>query len=554
MKRSGTRYNLAQRLPRRKADKFNKVFNDNKKRMRSLWERKGVFYAQLDANNGKQYKYPLHEATTVPQAVTEMQALKKLQREGKLYPPGITQVMVAKEGTKECTGELKSIKEAIERYQSDRNTLQKKDPATCAREDSSLKKWVLGFGERPLSSVDAKMYKDYAIFCKEHAAQRPILRNFRGDDIKDLRALVLGLADESDPVSIWLMERLAGRIRALLACEEFPDAQEVARSRMARYLNRVCKGGCIYTAARFAAVRLRPETRRLLGRKPAEGRVPELNRLLLEDKFSPHLLRHPVKGRCSGRNIDLGIIAMNHVLDWATIEHWLPDDFRKPVWDPMAEEPAKDRLMEPEEIDRLCQAALLDQEALEMLDPRIRHLRAAQSVTGQNFHDYLRLLQWTGAREQETVRQRWSNVHWSEKNVRGYLHFPGEEAKAGGGEAAEPRDLTFSDQLEAHLREMHRRRDPGTDWIFPSDRHDGPILSFRKQLERVKKGTGIRDVTFQYFRHWFISHCVMAGIDYKTIAYWVSHRDGGVLIGRLYGHLDKAHPAKMAKKLSFHFE
>ena len=119
---------MAQRLPRRKAAQFNKVFNDNKKRMRSLWERKGVFYAQLDANNGKQYKYPLHEATTVPQAVTEMQALKKLQREGKLYPPGLTQVMVAKEGTKECTGEAKSIKDAIEGYQSDRNRLQKKDP------------------------------------------------------------------------------------------------------------------------------------------------------------------------------------------------------------------------------------------------------------------------------------------------------------------------------------------------------------------------------------------------------------------------------------------
>jgi hypothetical protein len=46
---------------------------------------------------------------------------------------------------------------------------------------------------------------------------------------------------------------------------------------------------------------------------------------------------------------------------------------------------------------------------------------------------------------------------------------------------------------------MHTRRDLGADWIFPSNRHDGPILSFRKQLERVKEATGIRDVTFQYF-------------------------------------------------------
>jgi len=100
---------------------------------------------------------------------------------------------------------------------------------------------------------------------------------------------------------------------------------------------------------------------------------------------------------------------------------------------------------------------------------------------------------------------------------------------------------------------MYKRRDPESDWMFPSDRHDGPVLSFRKQLERVKKETKIEDVTFQYFRHWFISHCVMACIDYKMIATWVSHRDGGVLIGRLYGHLDKEHPSKMAKKLSLHF-
>jgi hypothetical protein len=84
MKRSGTRYNVVERLPRRKVDKFNKVNNDKGQRARGLWERKGVFNAQLDANNGKQYKYPLHQATIVPQAVTEMQALKELQREGRL--------------------------------------------------------------------------------------------------------------------------------------------------------------------------------------------------------------------------------------------------------------------------------------------------------------------------------------------------------------------------------------------------------------------------------------------------------------------------------------
>ena len=74
-----------------------------KSKCAAFWERKGVFYAQLDANNGKQYKYPLPHAKTVSQAITEMQALKKIQREGKLFPPGITEAEAEKEDPKECT-------------------------------------------------------------------------------------------------------------------------------------------------------------------------------------------------------------------------------------------------------------------------------------------------------------------------------------------------------------------------------------------------------------------------------------------------------------------
>ena len=42
----------------------------------------------------------------------------------------------------------------------------------------------------------------------------------------------------------------------------------------------------------------------------------------------------------------------------------------------------------------------------------------------------------------------------------------------------------------------------------------------------------------------------MAGVPYMTIAEWVGHQDGGVLIGKVYGHLCKDHKADMAKKLS----
>jgi hypothetical protein len=135
--------------------------------------------------------------------------------------------------------------------------------------------------------------------------------------------------------------------------------------------------------------------------------------------------------------------------------------------------------------------------------------------------------------------------------------------------------------LEAHLLDMYSHRD-GDGWLFPSEK-GGPILRFYKNMatakkslrkkwlltakpaelkeekkqkeEADKKGKKWKPskwfdlVTFQWFRHYFIPHHVMAGMDFKTIATWVSHRDGGILIGKLYGHLNAAHHDNMVARL-----
>ena len=36
-------------------------------------------------------------------------------------------------------------------------------------------------------------------------------------------------------------------------------------------------------------------------------------------------------------------------------------------------------------------------------------------------------------------------------------------------------------------------------------------------------------------------------IDFKTIAAWVGHKDGGVLVAQTYGHLRDTHSMEMAK-------
>jgi len=42
----------------------------------------------------------------------------------------------------------------------------------------------------------------------------------------------------------------------------------------------------------------------------------------------------------------------------------------------------------------------------------------------------------------------------------------------------------------------------------------------------------------------------MAGIDFMTIAAWLGHKDGGILVGKVYGHLIDEHRQKMAAKLT----
>jgi hypothetical protein len=43
----------------------------------------------------------------------------------------------------------------------------------------------------------------------------------------------------------------------------------------------------------------------------------------------------------------------------------------------------------------------------------------------------------------------------------------------------------------------------------------------------------------------------MAGLDFMTIASWLGHRDGGVLVGKVYGHLADTHKQAAAQRLAF---
>jgi integrase len=79
-----------------------------------------------------------------------------------------------------------------------------------------------------------------------------------------------------------------------------------------------------------------------------------------------------------------------------------------------------------------------------------------------------------------------------------------------------------------------------------------PVFKIRdpkKALAAACKRLKLPNFGPRSLRRCFITRAVELGIDFKTIASWQGHRDGGVLIARTYSHLRNEHSDAMAKKL-----
>lgn len=57
--------------------------------------------------------------------------------------------------------------------------------------------------------------------------------------------------------------------------------------------------------------------------------------------------------------------------------------------------------------------------------------------------------------------------------------------------------------------------------------------------------------THHSLRHYFVSNAIEAGADFKVIAAWVGHKDGGILVAKTYGHLRDTHSHEMARRMTF---
>ena len=260
-----------------------------------------------------------------------------------------------------------------------------------------------------------------------------------------------------------------------------------------------------------------------------DSRVDRITTATIADYVDRRLKGGSFGGRALGpvaeRTADLDLIALRNVLNKAVEDGYLRELPKMPKLHPA---PApKRRLLLPTQFEQLVNAAL-----------------TVCVKNGRQVADYLQFLAFSGSREQEALRIRVPDVEFGNARV----HIGND----GLSKNWESRTVEFNPKLEALLADMFKRRPPDSSWLFPSPRRgdrDEHAKSFRESLKIARRAAGLEWVGFHDLRHYFCSMCVMAGIDFMTIAGWLGHKDGGILVGKVYGHLLDEHRKKAASRV-----
>ncbi|MEX0325393.1 MAG: tyrosine-type recombinase/integrase [Puniceicoccaceae bacterium] len=167
----------------------------------------------------------------------------------------------------------------------------------------------------------------------------------------------------------------------------------------------------------------------------------------------------------------------------------------------------------------------------------ISHLRSL-TIRHQEAANLLELLAYSGMRKGEANAFRWGDVHWKRK------HFV-----VSGGEFGtknyEARTVPLFPALASFLKRLQKVRNS----VNPKDLFV-PIESAKSALSTACRDLELAHFTHHSMRHYFVSNAIEKGVDFKTIAAWVGHKDGGLLVAKTYGHLRDTHSMEMAKLIT----
>jgi integrase len=152
--------------------------------------------------------------------------------------------------------------------------------------------------------------------------------------------------------------------------------------------------------------------------------------------------------------------------------------------------------------------------------------------------DFVELVAYSGMRKAEAAALKWQDVDFAKD----HLTVTGGENRTKNYET---RTVQFNDDLRALLLRLRGDTKPApTDNVTHIDNPRKCILTACKKL-------GYPEFTPHNFRDYFATTCTEAGIDVRTIAGWLGHKDGGALLLKTYAHLRQEQSQAAAKKIHF---
>jgi len=174
------------------------------------------------------------------------------------------------------------------------------------------------------------------------------------------------------------------------------------------------------------------------------------------------------------------------------------------------------------------------QEQFQLLVKTIR-AADARAVHGGNL---VELLAYSGMRVREATSLTWGDIDWE----RGTFTVTGGEL---GTKNLQARVVPLFPAMRELLKRMRGGQQPvATDRVISID-------GARTVISNSCKRAGLPHFLHHAMRHYFCSNAIEAGVDFKVIAGWLGHSDGGFLVARTYGHLRDAHSFEMARRMVF---
>ena len=243
------------------------------------------------------------------------------------------------------------------------------------------------------------------------------------------------------------------------------------------------------------------------------------------------------------RTVNLDVLALSNLLQHAR-KMEIIDENRALITErfkPLKYVPARRSLITGDQLQALVTEARSFETCDEQPVPGAHILTRYKYQNGEELADLILFMAYSGARREAALTAKWENVDWQNKQVTLFTKYDKKVV------------VDFNPKLESHLIQTYKHsiEYPPKGWIFPSPTGEGHWVNPGPCKDKICAAIGIPDFRFHDCRHYFISHAIMAGVDTLTVASWVGHADGGVLIGKVYGHLDPKHRRSAAEKLTF---